>query len=393
VLTSRLIQAAAIAELETNNWLKFQISKVKSTPKCRLNVPPPPPQEVGALRPPFLYPGGLGPAPNCNYPRASGDEWKVSPFFPPRLPAPIFTHPFYPPRLPAPMFTLPLYPRLPGPMFTLGKIFSSSKGGEQRPSSSTCQAGPGKKKRKVKGAEQAVSQPKPAAVSQTSQPVQGIKKSSSEGNLKLKESLSRLERKAQLYEAARDRFRRSLVYHNSRFCLNVKEEDLVKEAKENPVDVDLAIKEKRKRKNLGRLERRKAKAEHLQSSGTGPGQPTTPSVANTFNSNAGSLVEPHFRSEQSPVMKVSAPTLPRTNADDIRNATSSLTELVKWTTHSNERTQELKAAEVSGLVGISPARAGTLQGPQAKETETTRKETKAEKRKRKRKAAKAVPKP
>ncbi len=41
------------------------------------------------------------------------------------------------------------------------------------------------------------------------------------------ESFARLSRKAHLYQAAMDRFSRSLVYHNRHFCENIQESDLV----------------------------------------------------------------------------------------------------------------------------------------------------------------------
>ncbi len=56
------------------------------------------------------------------------------------------------------------------------------------------------------------------------------------------ESFARLTRKAHLYPATMDRFCRSLVYHNQRFCENIQEgdlEDLIDKSEEAEADVAL----------------------------------------------------------------------------------------------------------------------------------------------------------
>jgi hypothetical protein len=67
-----------------------------------------------------------------------------------------------------------------------------------------------------------------------------------------------LSRKAQLYETAKDRFQKCLIYHNQHFHESLSEADFIKKA-ETPTFESSEV-SKRKRKNLARLERRKAKA-------------------------------------------------------------------------------------------------------------------------------------
>ncbi len=73
------------------------------------------------------------------------------------------------------------------------------------------------------------------------------------------ESFAKLNRKAQLYQAAMERFRRSLVYHNRRFSENIQETDLVN-LDDQSEEVELSVALKRKQRNRERLNKRKAKS-------------------------------------------------------------------------------------------------------------------------------------
>ena len=73
------------------------------------------------------------------------------------------------------------------------------------------------------------------------------------------ESFAKLNRKAQLYQAAMERFRRSLVYHNRRFSENIQEADLVN-LDDQSEEVELSVALKRKQRNRERLNKRKAKS-------------------------------------------------------------------------------------------------------------------------------------
>ena len=83
-------------------------------------------------------------------------------------------------------------------------------------------------------------------------------------------------RKAQLYETAKDRFQKCLIYHNQHFRETLSEADFIKKAEVKPT-LESSEVSKRKRKNLARLERRKAKAlaEQLM---TAPVEASVPTV-------------------------------------------------------------------------------------------------------------------
>jgi hypothetical protein len=137
----------------------------------------------------------------------------------------------------------------------------TNQGNQSSHSSSKSSVQPDPKKRKV--AENALAtQPKTALASGSSQPVQVGKPVSSTQTLqsaKRVESFARLNRKAQLYQAAMDRFRRSLVYHNRRFHENIKEADLV-DLVDKSVEMEMTVAQKKKQKNRDRLRKRKAKS-------------------------------------------------------------------------------------------------------------------------------------
>jgi hypothetical protein len=111
---------------------------------------------------------------------------------------------------------------------------------------------PEPKKRKV--AETALaSRSKAASASGSSQPVkvgkpypstQAVQKQTA----KRIESFARFNQKAQLYQAAMERFRQSLVYYNRRFCENIKEADLV-DLTGKSEEVKMTVAQKQKLKN------------------------------------------------------------------------------------------------------------------------------------------------
>ncbi len=65
--------------------------------------------------------------------------------------------------------------------------------------------------------------------------------------------------KAQLYETAKDRFQKCLIYRNQHFRETLSEADFIKKVEVKPTFESSEVL-KRRRKNLARLERRKAKA-------------------------------------------------------------------------------------------------------------------------------------
>ncbi len=68
------------------------------------------------------------------------------------------------------------------------------------------------------------------------------------------ESFAKLSQKAQLYQAAMECFRRSLVYHNLRFTENIQEAELVDfDDKSEEVELGLAL--KHKQRNRERLDK------------------------------------------------------------------------------------------------------------------------------------------
>jgi hypothetical protein len=78
-------------------------------------------------------------------------------------------------------------------------------------------------------------------------------------SVKRAESFARLNRKAQLYQTAMERFRRSLAYHNRRFCKNTKEVDL-EDLTDKSEEIEMTAVQKQKQKNRRHLEKQKAKS-------------------------------------------------------------------------------------------------------------------------------------
>ncbi len=105
-------------------------------------------------------------------------------------------------------------------------------------------------------------QPETAFKIQTSQSAQvGNSCATGTGSIQVRrdESFAKLSRKAQLYETAKVRFKKCLVYHNQNFHESLSEADFLK-----MVEVRLTLEanqvSKQKWKNQGRLKRREAKA-------------------------------------------------------------------------------------------------------------------------------------
>jgi len=126
------------------------------------------------------------------------------------------------------------------------------QGNHSSHSSSKSSVQPEPKKRKV--AETALaSRSKAASASGSSQPVkvgkpypstQAVQKQTA----KRIESFARFNQKAQLYQAAMERFHQSLVYYNRRFCENIEEADLV-DLTGKSEEVKMTVAQKRKLKN------------------------------------------------------------------------------------------------------------------------------------------------
>ncbi len=138
---------------------------------------------------------------------------------------------------------------------------STSQGKPITQIASKSSAQPGPKKRKV--AEVAlVSQPKASSVSASSCPPKPGKKdpqTQAVQTAKRIESFAKLSQKAQLYQAAMECFRQSLVYHNRHFAENIQETDLV-DLDDKSEEVELSVALKQKQKNCERLNKRKAKS-------------------------------------------------------------------------------------------------------------------------------------
>jgi hypothetical protein len=109
-----------------------------------------------------------------------------------------------------------------------------------------------------------VSQPKAGSATASSHPIKSGKQNPPRQAVPLQaakrmESFAKLNRKAQLYQAAMECFRRSLVYHNRRFAENIQEADLV-DLDDKSEEVDLSVALKQKQRNRERLDKRKAKS-------------------------------------------------------------------------------------------------------------------------------------
>jgi len=160
-----------------------------------------------------------------------------------------------PPRVPPPNYNYQYY------QGNQAQSASHGKPQTQIAPKSSAQSGP--KKRKV--AEVAlVSQPKAGSAKTSSRPIKSGKQNPPPQAVQVQaakrmESFAKLNRKAQLYQAAMERFRRSLVYHNRRFSENIQETDLVN-LDDQSEEVELSVALKRKQRNRERLNKRKAKS-------------------------------------------------------------------------------------------------------------------------------------
>ena len=159
-------------------------------------------------------------------------------------------------------------PRVPPPNYNYQNIqgnqtqsASHGKPKTQIAPKSAAQSAP--KKRKV--VEVAlVSQPKAGSTTASSRTLKSGKQNPPTQAVQLQaakrmESFAKLNRKAQLYQAAMERFRRSLVYHNRRFSENIQEADLV-DLNDKSEEIELSVALKQKQRNRERLDKCKAKS-------------------------------------------------------------------------------------------------------------------------------------
>jgi len=143
-----------------------------------------------------------------------------------------------------------------------GQSFCSTSGAGSTISSSSGQVGLPRKKIRIEEVTDSDPQPESVSSSQASQPKQvGNVRAAGVGSTQVRrdESFAKLGRKAQLYETAKDRFQKCLIYHNQHFHETLSEADFIKKAEVKPT-LESSKVLKQKRKNLARLERRKAKA-------------------------------------------------------------------------------------------------------------------------------------
>jgi hypothetical protein len=127
------------------------------------------------------------------------------------------------------------------------------------------QVGLPRKKIRIEEVTDSDPQPESASSNQASQPNQTSKAcATGVGSTQVRrdESFAKLSRKAQLYETAKDRFQKCLIYHNQHFHKFLSEADFIKKAEVKPTfeSSEVSKRKQSKRKNLARLERRKAKA-------------------------------------------------------------------------------------------------------------------------------------
>ena len=190
----------------------------------------------------------------------------------------------YPPGQPYGSWTSPPIPtfRKTSTLFwepQRGQSFCSTSGAGSTISSSSGQVGLPRKKIRIEEVTDSDPQPESVSSSQASQPKQvGNVRAAGVGSTQVRrdESFAKLSRKAQLYETAKDRFQKCLIYHNQHFHETLSEADFIKKAEVKPT-LETSEVSKRKRKNLARLERRKAKAlaEQLM---TAPVEASVPTV-------------------------------------------------------------------------------------------------------------------
>jgi len=138
---------------------------------------------------------------------------------------------------------------------------SASQGKQKTPTPSKNSALTEPKKRKV--AEVAlVSQPKAGSATALSRLVKASKRDPLTQAVQFQtaekiKSFVRLSRKVQLYQAAMDRFCRSLVYHNRRFCKNIQESDLI-DLVDKSEEVEMSVALNQKQRTCQRRNKRKA---------------------------------------------------------------------------------------------------------------------------------------
>jgi hypothetical protein len=173
----------------------------------------------------------------------------------------------YPPGRPYGSWSSPLIPtfRKPSTIFWEpqgGQSFCSTSWAGSTISSSSRQVGLSGKKIWIKEVTDSDPQPETASWNQASQSMQvGNACVTGTGSTQVRqdESFAKFSRKAQLYEMAKDRFEKCLTYHIQHFHESLSEADFIKKAEVKPTFESSEV-SKHKRKNLARLERRKAKA-------------------------------------------------------------------------------------------------------------------------------------
>ncbi len=143
-----------------------------------------------------------------------------------------------------------------------GQSFDSTSGAGSTIASSSGQVGLPWKKIRIEEVTDSDPQPETASSNQVSRSNQvGNVHATGTGSTQVRqdESFAKLSRKAQLYETAKDRFQKCLIHHNQHFHKSLSEADFIKMAEVKPA-LETGKVLKQKRKNLARLERRKAKA-------------------------------------------------------------------------------------------------------------------------------------
>jgi hypothetical protein len=148
----------------------------------------------------------------------------------------------YPPGRPYGSWSSPPIPtfRKPSTIFWEpqgGQSFCSTLGAGSTISSASGQVGLPRKKIRIEEVTDSDPQPETTSLNQASQPNQvGNACATGTGSTQVQqdESFTKLSRKAQLYETAKDRFQKCLTYHNQHFHESLSEADFIKKAEVKP---------------------------------------------------------------------------------------------------------------------------------------------------------------
>jgi hypothetical protein len=133
-----------------------------------------------------------------------------------------------------------------------GQSFDSTSGAGSTISTSSGQVGLLQKKPRIEEVPVSATQPKTVTPNQPSQSSQvGNACATRTGSTQVQrdESFAKLGRKAQLYEMAKGRFQKCLIYHNQHFHKSLSEADFIKKAEVRPT-LETSEVSKQKRKNL-----------------------------------------------------------------------------------------------------------------------------------------------